>query len=189
MDLYQLAMSVVEGLEAEGIPYMVTGAIAFGVYGIPRSTKDVDVVIALETAEPLNRLERRLGHLLEFDPQVSFETITGSLRHILKSRTRPPITVELFELGKDDFVRCRFDRRREEFSAQLGRAIEVPTAEDVVVQKLRWGRSKDIDDARDVIAVQSPANLDMAYIEKWCGLHGTMERLRAVIASIPADLR
>ncbi len=189
MDLFQLAVRMVEALEAEHIPHLVTGAIAVGVYGIPRGTNDIDIVVALETLEPLNRLERRLVDVVTFDPQVTFETITGSLRHIVKSRTRPPFTIELFELGGDPFVQSRFARRRREFSGQMSREIWVPAPEDVVVQKIRWGRSKDLDDARDVLAVQTPAALDMIYIEHWCGQHGTLERLRAVIESIPEDLR
>ena len=43
--------------------------------------------------------------------------------------------------------------------------------------------------ARDVLAVQTLAALDMPYIEHWCAQHGTLERLHAVIASIPEDLR
>ena len=56
---------------------------------------------------------------------------------------------------------------------------------DVVVQKLRWGRNKDLADARDVLAVQGPEALDMAYIEHWCGQHGTLARLHEALAGIP----
>jgi hypothetical protein len=54
-----------------------------------------------------------------------------------------------------------------------------------MVQELRWGRSKDFDDARDVLAVQGPETLDMAYIEHWCGLHGTLNRPLEALAGIP----
>jgi hypothetical protein len=47
----------------------------------------------------------------------------------------------------------------------------LPTAEDVIVQKLRWSalakRPKDFKDACDVMAVQA-GNLDWPYIERWC---------------------
>ena len=69
-------------------------------------------------------------------------------------------------------------------SEQLGRVIWLPTPEDVVVQKLRWGRNKDLDDARDVLAVQGPKSLDMAYIKQWCAQHGTTERLQNALAGI-----
>jgi hypothetical protein len=43
----------------------------------------------------------------------------------------------------------------------------------------------DLDDARDVLAVQGPETLDMPYIENWCATHGTSERLRDIITSLP----
>ncbi len=189
MDVFVLAGKVVEALEAEGVPYIVVGALSVSVFGIPRATKDVDIVISLETRKPLDAVERRLADVLEFDPQITFETITGSLRHILRSRSRPPIVVELFELGDDPFLQSRFSRRRQEYSAQMQRHTWLPTPEDVIVQKLRWARPKDIEDAASVLAVRGLATLDMPYIEQWCLEHGTTERLRAVIESIPPDLR
>jgi hypothetical protein len=189
MDVFTLAGTVVDALEAEGVPYFVVGALSVSVFGIPRATKDVDIVISLETRKPLDAVERRLADVLEFDPQITFETITGSLRHILHSRTNPPVVVELFELGADPFLQSRFARRRQEYSAQMQRHAWLPTPEDIIVQKLRWARPKDIEDAASVLAVRSLASLDMAYIEHWCALHGTTGRLHAVIESIPPDLR
>lgn len=184
MNLYDLAARVIESLEAEGIPYMVVGALSSSVFGIPRATKDVDIVLQLQTREPLLRLEERLSEVVKFDPQASFETLTGSVRHILTAKTRPPFIVELFELGSDPFVVERFSRRRAEWSGQIKRRVFLPTAEDVIVQKLRWGRAKDMEDARDVLAVQTPVKLDMAYIMKWCDLHQTSGHLKKLLDEI-----
>jgi len=93
--------------------------------------------------------------------------------------------VELFELFDDPFVRAQFERRRCHVSAQINRSTWLPTPEDVIVQKLRWGRVKDLEDARDVLAVQGPESLDMAYVERWCEAHGTLDRLHAALAEIP----
>ena len=58
----------------------------------------------------------------------------------------------------------------------------MPSAEDVVIQKLRWciggKRSKDFEDAIAVIGVQGKEGLDWDYVEKWCGEHGTLTVLR-----------
>lgn len=184
MNLYQLAARVIEAIEAEKIPYMLVGALSTSVFGVPRSTKDVDVVLHLESRDPLAALERRLEDTVAFDRQVTFETLTGSHRHILKSKTRPPFIVELFELGSDPFVLERFSRRKAEWSAQLERHVYLPTAEDVVIQKLRWGRPKDLEDARDVLAVQTPGKLDMRHITKWCDAHQTSGQLARLLAEI-----
>jgi len=101
------------------------------------------------------------------------------------SKTVPPFKVELFETFEDDFVKSEFSRRERVFVPILERDTWLPTAEDVVVQKLRWGRSKDLDDARDVLAVQGVETLDMDYVRKWCGVHGTMGRLEDALAGIP----
>jgi hypothetical protein len=184
MNLYELAARVIEALEAEDIPYMVVGALSSSVFGIPRATKDVDIVLQLQTREPLRRLEERLSPVVNFDPQATFETLTGSVRHILTAKTRPPFIVELFELGSDPFVVERFSRRRAEWSGQIKRRVFLPTAEDVVVQKLRWGRAKDLEDARDVLAVQTPGKLDMDYITRWSEVHQTSAHLRTMLAEI-----
>ncbi len=59
---------------------------------------------------------------------------------------------------------------------ELGRGVWLPTAEDVVIQKLRWRREKDIADARNVIAVCFDA-LDWEYLRRWTDLHGTTQLL------------
>jgi len=185
MTVEELAALVVDACEAEGVMHMVTGAIAYNMYGIPRSTKDVDVVISMSDPGSMERVVARLAPLVEFDPQIQFDTLTWGRRLVGVTRFNPPCKVELFELFDDLFVQEQFLRRRRMRSAQINRTTWLPTPEDVVVQKLRWGRSKDLDDARDVLAVQGPESLDMAYIEGWCGRHGTTDRLRTVLDSIP----
>jgi hypothetical protein len=82
-------------------------------------------------------------------------------------------------------VKSEFERRRSVYVPMLDRTTWLPTPEDVIVQKLRWGRPKDLDDARDVLAVQGPETLDMGYIGKWCGQHETSARLAAALDGIP----
>lgn len=181
----ETAVFVIEALEEAHIPYMLVGSYSSGAYAVPRATKDVDVVISLQTAAALQPLVDRLSEALTFDDQLTFETITGSLRYILTSKRNKSLKVELFLLGQDPFVLERFSRRQKYPVPQLGCDVWLPTAEDVIVQKLRWGRSKDLDDARDVLAVQGPESLDMTYIENWCSQHGTLEELHRLRDSLP----
>ena len=57
----------------------------------------------------------------------------------------------------------------------------LPTAEDVIIQKLRWSRgakrAKDFADVVAVLQVQGPTRLDWRYIEEWCGKHQTLDLL------------
>ncbi|MBM3879045.1 MAG: hypothetical protein FJ387_04910 [Verrucomicrobia bacterium] len=185
MTVEELAAAVLDACDTEGVDHLITGAFAVSAFGIPRATKDVDILLSVTTGDPIARVVRRLEPIVEFDRQAQFDTLTWSKRLVGTARGSPPFKVELFELFSDPFVLSLFSRRRKAFSDQLGRTTWLPTPEDVIVQKLRWGRNKDLDDARDVLAVQGPETLDMACIEKWCTQHGTTDRLRAALASIP----
>ena len=185
MTIEQLASIVLDACEREGVDHMLTGAFAHGFYGIPRSTMDVDVVVGVATGDPIVKVARQLEGAVKFEPQVQFDTLTWGKRLVGESSGTPPFKVELFELFEDPFVLSQFQRKRRMFSRQLNRETWLPTPEDVVVQKLRWGRGKDLDDARDVLAVQGCETLDLAYIEHWCHLHGTLSRLRDALDGIP----
>ena len=185
MTLEALAVKVIEAAESAGVDFMAVGAIAAGAYGVPRSTRDVDLLVAISRKGGISAVVAQLDPIVEFNAQVVFDTLTWGRRHVGHSRSAPPFKVELFEVFDDPFVQSEFARRQKVFVPMLSRDTWLPTPEDVVVQKLRWGRSKDLDDARDVLAVQGAESLDMPYIEKWCAQHGTTERLKTALAGIP----
>lgn len=187
MTIDELAAAVAGACDAEGVPYMVTGAIATGLYGSPRSTADVDVVVDVADPTGLPRIAARLAPVVTFDPQYQFDTLTFGNRLIGTTHGEPPVMVELFVLFDDAFVREQFSRRRQRFVATIGRPVMVPTPEDVIVQKLRWARGKDIDDVRDVLAVQGVRALDMDYVRGWCERHGTSAALDAILAALPQE--
>jgi hypothetical protein len=139
-------------------------------------------VVQLE-ATAFDAFARALPSNLELDPQVSFETITGSRRYILKL-TGSDFRIELFILGDDAHHRERFARRRRQPMSELGCDAWVARAEDMIIQKLRWFRDKDRDDLRSMIAVQAEA-LDWPYIESWADSHGTRGRLEEIRSTIP----
>lgn len=185
MTIEQIAVAVIKACESIGVDHMVTGAFAYNYYGIPRSTKDFDIVVDVRGSHAMTKIICQLEGVVEFGDQVQFDTLTWGRRHMGRAKQGPTFQVELFELFDDAFVTEQFRRRVQLRSAQLQYDTWLPTAEDMVVQKIRWGRSKDLDDARDVLAVQDPATLDMAYVRKWCDIHGTTPRLDDILASLP----
>ncbi len=177
-----LMVRVAEALTAAGIPHMLAGSFSSNYYGIPRSTKDADFVVELRGGVGPD-FGGRLGNDFEIDPQLSFETNTGTYRQLITHRSSP-FKIELFLLSDDAHDQARFKRRVE--VEAYGRRIWLPTAEDVIVMKLRWKRSRDQDDVRAVMGVQGD-RLDWAYIEGWCERHGTralMEEIRRTVPKI-----
>ncbi len=171
--------SVIDALEEMRIPYMLVGSLSSNFYAIPRATQDADFVVQLEQTNILS-LAERLGQGFRLDRQMSFETVTATQRYLLYL-TDSAFTVELYLLSDDEHDRERFARRRHE--QIMDRKVSIPTAEDVIVTKLRWsnagGRAKDIEDVRNVIAVQGD-RIDWNYVSSWCDKHGTRKLLENI---------
>jgi hypothetical protein len=180
----EAVVSVLAALDAAAIPYMLVGSLASNFHGIPRSTRDADLVVQL-AAGGLQRLAAELPAGLRLERQGAFEAVTGTIRYLV-TLAGSPFVCELFELSDDPHDRARFARR---LSARvLGREAFVASAEDMVITKLRWvvaaNRPKDREDIRNILAVQG--QLDWAYMDSWCATHGTAQILADIRASLPS---
>ena len=185
MDNDQHLAAVIDALNNLRIGYMLVGSYSSNVFGVARATKDADVVVELGQRR-VSEIARLIGPGFRLQEQLTFETITGTVRYIIDV-VDDPFRIELFRLSSDPHDQARFSRRQEVEAPALGRVF-LPTPEDIIVTKLRWalhsGRGKDRDDARDVIAVQGE-RLDFDYIHRWAAEHGTRELLDEIRRSIP----
>ncbi len=180
----EAVLTVIDALEAAAVPYMTVGSLSSNLYSIPRSTQDADFVIHADE-NGLKRLRQMLKPPFQWESQIRFETITSSSCQVV-TIDGLAFKIELFFLSQDPFNQQRFARRAQ--VPLFGRSAYAATPEDVIIQKLRWSkqgrRHKDIDDARNVIAVQGN-KLDWPYIERWCDAHGTRERLDELRRTTP----
>jgi Nucleotidyltransferase of unknown function (DUF6036) len=182
MRAQELALATIDALHALNWDYLLVGGLAAIQHGITRTTYDVDIVLATESLN-IAPLVRQLGPGFVIEEQRTFEVFTAkSMQVILLPGTA--LRIDCFPLGKELFDQEQFRRRRKLLLE--GREVFMPTAEDVVVQKLRWGRTKDAEDARFILAVQGDA-LDFAYIERWCDQHGTRALLDKLRSEIPPE--
>lgn len=172
-------LQVVEALNSLRVRYLLAGSFASNFYGIPRSTKDADFV--LQHAGGVGaEFASKLGGGFELDPQLTFETVTGTYRQFLYHKDTS-FKIELFQLSNDEHDQTRFARRQEH--VLFGHKVWLLSAEDVIVSKLKWARGKDEEDIRNVMFVQRD-RLDWQYIESWCVRHGTITLLRKLQSSV-----
>ncbi len=154
-------------LDAAKVPYFVTGSFASSAHGIPRSTNDIDIVIA---AEP-QQLRALLAQLPESEFAASQEAAFEALRY----RSQFNI-IDFATLWKIDFIfrqptpfdASRFQRR--EIIEIAGVRMQTASAEDILITKLWWAKlgesERQINDAAGVIRVQG-SNLNSDYVERW----------------------
>ena len=177
MSIYQATFALIDAAQELHIDYLLVGSLAAGYYGLSRSTVDADFVVQLGP-QKLSEVVRRMGAAYRLSPQSGFEIFTN--KRIDEIQVVGTIfKIDVFPLTGDPFDQERFRRRRE--VGLQGRQVFLPTAEDVVVAKVRWSRVKDLEDAKDVLNMQAKT-LDWLYVERWCDLHATrqsLEKLRS----------
>ena len=101
MTIDEATARVLEVLNELDISYVVVGAFAVNYHGIARATRDADFVAVVGYAQ-MEAIVRRLGQGFRLDPQLSFESATGTTRFILHHRDHEnkPQHIELFRLER-----------------------------------------------------------------------------------------
>ena len=175
----ELTAAAVDALEALQIDYMLVGAYSSNAYGVARATHDADFVVVVQPGQ-LRALVVQLGPEYSLDRQIRMEGITGSKRNII-THNPTHFDIELFRLNvQDEHHEERFRRRCRRRIEEIQRDAWIPTPEDVVIQKLRWQRRKDLDDVVNVLGVSSPG-MDWDYLNSWTQKHGTHALLQDLI--------
>ena len=135
------------------------------------------------------RALRSLGPPYRMDPQIGFESVTGTSRYLTAVWTGSPFDHRVLR----PVARSRTTASPVRATPAGGRSCPAcsawtATAEDVIVTKLRWakeaGRGKDRDDVRNVLGFRQ-GELDLPYIERWAAEHGTLDLLRQIAATVP----
>ena len=158
---------IVEILESVAIPYMLTGSFASSLHGAPRTTQDIDFVIA-----PTHDQVRALVRLL---PKTEYYVDEAAA---LDAATREGMfnVIDLATGWKVDFI-IRKSRpfSVEEFSRRvstdfMGLNVAVASAEDVVLAKLEWAKAgesqRQLDDVVGILRTRMNG-LDLVHIRRW----------------------
>ena len=180
MKLEDFLRRVCASLDANNIPYMVTGSVASSVHGIPRSTHDLDVVIAPTRGQlrALVQMFVRLGYYARWEDAENALERRDQFNVIdLPNAWKADLIVK-----KDrEFSELEFERRESIEVADLRFVIAKP--EDVVIAKLEWMKispsEHQMQDVAGILTVQGE-KLDRSYIEKWVNTLGLGEQWRAV---------
>ena len=185
LDQDELLRRVVGSLEAVGLRYLITGSMATSLYGEPRFTNDIDVVVEL----PPGRLE----DLLRQFPAEEFYSSEESARRAVERQTqfnvihpRSGLKVDVMVASDDAFDRSRFSRARRLHPAPDYQAT-FAAPEDVIVKKLasycEGGSDRHLRDIAGVLEV-SGAEIDRDYITQWAERLGLSEVWRRVLEDL-----
>jgi hypothetical protein len=163
-------------LESLGLEYMITGGVASTIYGDPRFTRDIDLILELQEADA----GRLLGAFSSDDfYRPPLETVKEEIRrprhgHFNIIHRDTALRGDLYLLGDDPLHAWAFERRVR-IPLEDDTAIWLAPPEYVVVRKLQYYKESGSDrHLRDVTAMLeiSGERIDMVVVRGWA------ERLR-----------
>ncbi len=185
-----VAVCMARALEASGISYVIGGCVASTLHGEPRTSADVDFAIQLRPQGVEGFLRR-----LQPDFFVQAESVAAAVEHHTGFNA----------IHRDSMFKVALYVRPSSglFSAEIERAervqqrttdpgpVSVASAEDTVLQKLRWFRAGgDVSerpwrDVRGILKARA-GSLDLQYLRRWAHTLQLEELLERAVAESSA---
>jgi len=177
---------VVQSFDQLGISYVIGGSVASAIYGMDRSTVDIDIAIDMRP-DRVSPLVASLQGEYYADPEMLIDAIkhNSSCNLIyLQNWTK----IGLFVTAGSPFDRLQFQRaKRDPFQVEDDvLTLSIASPEDIILRKLKWYRDggetseRQWLDVLGVLKVQAD-RLDRPYMAKWATNLGISDLLDRAI--------
>lgn len=161
--------------------FVIVGAFAVSVWGNPRTTQDVDIILAAEAP-----VENIVESFAKKDITLRAEDLRAAIREgsqVTAFDERSLFHVDL-RPATDDDTKKTLDRAREiEFH---GHEIPMASPEETIAHKLLFGSEQDIEDAESVYTRQAD-RLDEDQLRQRCRELGVEDDLQALVERLRDD--
>lgn len=176
-DQSRVLLDVVTRLDRENIEYMVSGSIALSTYVRPRMTRDIDIVVDVDSAR-VDALLRAFSGEYYLDDQAARRAV-AERRLVNAVHESTLVKVDLVIRKDTPFRKAEFERRR--IVTVYGQPVRVVSPEDLLLSKLLWGAESgsaiQLEDAKQLMGLE----LDWPYVDRWAAvleMSDAVDRLR-----------
>lgn len=168
-DPRQLLVVIAKLLKKLKISYIVTGGMAVFIWGRPRFTADIDIVVEFkyEDIDGLEHALMALGKTGYVDKDVMKEALArGGEFNFIDGNTG--IKVDFWSAKNTELDKNKFSRKKAR--KIMKETVYFISPEDLILSKLKWyqiGEStRQLEDIESILKI-SGKKLDMKYLRKW----------------------
>lgn len=168
MDFRKLLLKIIKVLNEFKIRYIITGGYAVSIWGRPRATFDIDVVVELfsHQTRDIQQALQKVSETAYIDEDVMRNAVRqkGEFNFI---HPESGIKVDFFvKTGDPDFRR---ELKRRVAIKIGGKVTYFISPEDLILNKLLWylktQSSRQLEDVESILKFQR--KLDFDYLKKW----------------------
>jgi hypothetical protein len=161
-DILKYTINLIDKLE---IPYMLTGSMALNNYTIPRSTRDIDIVVQLVQNYIPKLIDAIKDEFYYHEPTIIDEIKRKGMFNLIHRESS--FKIDFIILSDNFYETEKFNRRRMIFYEDI--KLFIITVEDLIISKLNWIQGVESElQKRDIIQLLQVQDIDMDYIRKWC---------------------
>ncbi len=180
-DFYDVVKLTVGFLNGNKIPYMVVGAVSVAVWGAPRTSQDIDIIIHLKDDDIKKFADFCKNNKLSVDEE-EIKQAFEERSHFTVFDDESTYRLDLKGIY-NDFDRISFSRRRKvEFRDFV---LWINSPEDCILAKLLFGSLQDLNDAKTILLRQK-GKLDMRYVKEQARHFKLLGKLDSLTSSLPS---
>lgn len=183
MDLENTLKKVAKILQRLKIPYLVTGGVAIVVWGRPRYTADIDIIIELK-----REMVKAFVAVLEKEGYVDEDVVHEALKYQSEFNFidhETSMKVDFWILKDSEFDRSRLKRAR--MRKIFGQKVSFSSPEDLILKKMLWFKesksNRHLEDIHSVMVIEKN-NLDFTYLKKWAKKQQSLDLLEEMISLV-----
>jgi len=174
--------SFIKVLDHLSISYYIGGSIASSVFGLPRSTMDIDIIADIQPSH-IPRLKKQLENEFYIDEHMIQEAI-NQLSSFNLIHLETAIKIDIFIPKKDKYYDCAKNRKQKDTLIENDKdsVFYFSSPEDIILNKLIWYEmgnrisERQWLDVIGVIKVQENS-LDKKYLKTWAKKFNVFELL------------
>lgn len=181
----QLLYKIADILDKLKIPYAITGGFAVGVWGKPRFTADIDIIVELIPRNIPSLTNALL--VVDKDVYVSKEAMEDALQrksefNFIHPQTGLKVDFWVRNSKADIYGKLKFERR---IAKKIdNQKIFFVSPEDLILSKLSWYKesesSKHLEDIKSILD-NKKLKVDLEYIKNWAEKQSTIKILNELI--------